>query len=199
MNILALSPHTDDAELGAGGTLARFVEEGHAVAVAALSTGNSETGSNRAEFEAAMDALGVGTYELYSYETREFSAARQHILDRLVMLRARFVPDLVLVPCTAERHQDHGVVTAEAVRAFRDCCMLGYGSLRSHTLPITWLYFVRLEERHLERKLAAVACYRSQADKVYTDATGIRALAQVHGIRVGAEYAEAFEVLKWVV
>ena len=45
MNILALSPHTDDAELGAGGTLARFAEEGHTVTVVAFSTGNRQTGA----------------------------------------------------------------------------------------------------------------------------------------------------------
>jgi LmbE family N-acetylglucosaminyl deacetylase len=30
-NILILSPHTDDAELGCGGGIAKFVEEGHKI------------------------------------------------------------------------------------------------------------------------------------------------------------------------
>ncbi len=36
-NVLILSPHTDDAELGAGGTIARFVEEGKKIHYIAFS------------------------------------------------------------------------------------------------------------------------------------------------------------------
>ena len=66
-------------------------------------------------------------------------------------------------------------------------------------MPVNWSYFTRLEERHMLRKLAAVRAYRSQAAKVYTNETFIDALARVNGVRVGAEYAEGFEVLRWVI
>ncbi|MBL6731310.1 MAG: PIG-L family deacetylase, partial [Bacteroidia bacterium] len=36
--VLILAPHTDDAELGCGGTIARFLEEGKKMYVAAFST-----------------------------------------------------------------------------------------------------------------------------------------------------------------
>ena len=36
--VLILAPHTDDAELGCGGTIARFLEEGKKIYVAAFST-----------------------------------------------------------------------------------------------------------------------------------------------------------------
>ncbi len=42
MNILVLSPHTDDGELGAGGTIARFLEEGSDVHYVAFSAPRPE-------------------------------------------------------------------------------------------------------------------------------------------------------------
>ena len=36
--VIILAPHTDDAELGCGGTIARFLEEGKKMYVAAFST-----------------------------------------------------------------------------------------------------------------------------------------------------------------
>ena len=147
-----------------------------------------------------MGVLGVARYELYDYKTRCFPEARQHILDRLVRMRAQFWPDLVLIPCTTDRHQDHQVITAEALRAFRENVrILGYISPRSHTLPVGVNCFAQLEQRHLDAKLAAIGCYQSQAGKPYLRGAFIRALAHVQGVQCGAEFAEGFEGIRWVI
>ena len=201
MNILALSPHTDDAELGAGGTLARFVEEGHTVVVVAFSTGNGQTGAFRPEFEAAMAILGVQHRGLCDYPTRHFLEHRQSILDRIGHFCSTLQTDLLLVPCTADRHQDHQTITSEAIRAVRylPCSILGYSVTCSYTLPVEQRFFVWLEQRHLDAKLSAVSCYQSQHGKPYTYGDYIRAMARVYGAPIGTKFAEAFEVLRWVV
>ena len=199
--ILALSPHTDDAELGAGASLARFVEEGHTVVVVAFSTGNGKTGALKSEFQAAMLALGVEHQGLFDFPTRHFPEHRQEILDQLVKLVDDLRPGLLLVPCTMDRHQDHNVITAEAIRAARyaPISILGYSTTCSHTLPVELRHYVKLEQRHLDAKLSAISCYQTQQGKVYTRGDYIRAMARVYGAPIGAKFAEAFEVIRWVI
>src|ERR1700733_12626407 len=63
--VLVLAPHTDDAELGCGGTIARLLREGEDVFVAAFSTaeGSLPPGTAptrlRDEFLTAMQSLGI--------------------------------------------------------------------------------------------------------------------------------------------
>ncbi len=58
-------------------------------------------------------------------------------------------------------------------------------------------YFVRLEEHHLHRKLAALAEYASQASRPYMGDLAEKT-ARVRGVQIGARFAEAFEVLRFV-
>ena len=58
--------------------------------------------------------------------------------------------------------------------------------------------YVALEERHVERKVAAVQCYASQHHRRYANEEFIRNLARVHGTNVNREYAEVFQVYRIV-
>ncbi|NIV32863.1 MAG: PIG-L family deacetylase, partial [Anaerolineae bacterium] len=72
--------HTDDVELGAGGTVARLVEEGARVWIAAFSLGNAEG----EEAIAAAERLGVTLLGTGKFPTRRFAEYRQDVLDYLV-------------------------------------------------------------------------------------------------------------------
>ena len=80
--VLVLSAHTDDAEYGAGGTIARLIEEGCFVRMIAFSWCD-----NRAlidEFSKSCETLGVKSYKVFDLPRREFSYMRQKILDILI-------------------------------------------------------------------------------------------------------------------
>jgi N-acetylglucosamine malate deacetylase 1 len=55
-----------------------------------------------------------------------------------------------------------------------------------------------LEERHVERKVAALAKYASQQHRRYADPEYIRNLARMHGTNVNRAYAEVFQVYRVV-
>src|SRR5215471_19145559 len=124
--VLILAPHTDDAELGCGGTVARLLESGAEVSVAAFSTAEeslpagSPAGRLRHEFVRAMALLGVKPEctLVYDYPVRRLSYHRQEVLEELVKLRRQLQPEAVLVPASTDVHQDHQVLHAESVRAF---------------------------------------------------------------------------------
>ena len=198
--VLVLSAHPDDAELGAGGTIARFVRGGAKVRLYRLSKcvetyGETVSGQLLAEGAAAASVLGA-EYEQADFAVRRFSFKRQAVLDALIAQREDFSPDLVIIHSRGERHQDHAVVHAEALRAFR-CSMLAFDLSASNPsfCPQWW---VKLECADLEAKLAALACYQTQAGRPYFAPDYIRGLARVRGVECGSQLSEAFEVIRLV-
>lgn len=194
--VLVLSPHTDDGELGAGGTIARLVEEGAEVRYVAFSTGSA---ADR-EVLAATHILGIPgeRVEILRFPTRRFPEKRQDILDIMIGLRGAFPPDLVLAPAR-HTHQDHAVVRQEAIRAFKHSCVLGYEQSWNDVEGFVPECYFKLKKRHVRAKCEAWACYRSQQERAYAGDEVFWGMAAMRGTAVGVRYAEAFEVVRWVV
>lgn len=203
-----MSPHTDDAELGCGGTMARLLEEGKDVFVAAFSTARqslpagADPNTLKDEFFESMQLLGIPRDNLYiyDYEVRKFSYFRQEVLEDLVKLRRYINPDVVLLPSGSDVHQDHRVLHDEGLRAFKTLTVLGY-ELPWNNITFSAEAFVTLAERHVAAKWRALQMYRSQFElqRNYFSLDFIKGLARVRGVQVGELYAEAFEVvrMKW--
>lgn len=196
MKILALSPHTDDVELGCGASLARWIDEGHEVIVCAFSRGSDETGATMGEFVRATEKLGCVKRGLHPFAARTFPQQRQEILQLLIDGYANW-PSLVIGPPSCSIHQDHQVIAAEMARAFPHCSILAYEELKQNAGQRLG-YYVSVSRACLNRKIAAIACYESQAGRAYTAPAYIEALARVRGMQCGAGFAEAFEVVRWV-
>jgi LmbE family N-acetylglucosaminyl deacetylase len=203
--VLVLAPHTDDGELGCGGTIARLREAGVQVVYAAFSTARQSLPEGlpddtlKHEVVEATARLGIPREDLriFDYEVRKLNYSRQAVLEDMVRIRAGFKPDLVLMPSRHDIHQDHTTVAEEGLRAFKGVTLWGY-ELLWNNLEFTTNCFVRLEERHLERKAAALAEYRSQAGRPYMSSDFILSLARVRGVQIGCGLAECFEVVRTV-
>lgn len=204
--ILVLAPHTDDGELGAGGSIARWVDDGNDVYYVAFSACETiqppERDPNvlRIECSRATEALGVKgeNLSILDFEVRHFARNRQAVLDEMVRLQASLRPDLVLAPSLEDTHQDHGVVAQEARRAFKRTRLLGYEApWNNFRFDVT--AFVPLEERHVERKWNALQKFRSQSDRPYMQREYVDAQARFRGVQAGVGYAEAFQILRWYV
>jgi LmbE family N-acetylglucosaminyl deacetylase len=198
--VLALSPHTDDAELGAGATLARLIGHGSQVHIAAFSTGTEGVGATPEEFGCAMKAIGATTWTLYNFPSRFYPDLRQDILDSIEELLANIQPAVMLCPSLHDTHQDHRTVAMEALRACkRRCSLLSYEMPWNVVAePFTPSFYVKLTEPLLEAKMRALDCYKSQIVKPYMQAEAVYSLARTRGLQCGARYAEAFEVVRWI-
>ena len=198
--VLVVSAHPDDAELGAGGTIARLVNEGATVLIHRLSRCTESLGEDGstallAEATAAAEVLGVQSVQC-DFPVRRFAFKRQAVLDALIAQRDAFQPDLVLTHGMGDRHQDHDVARREVERAFR-CSLLGYEAPTNQRTFSTQL-FIRLAGVDIDTKIAAVKCYASQAHRPYMAEDFNRGLARVRGVQCGATWAEAFEVIRLV-
>lgn len=204
--VLVLAPHTDDGEFGCGGTMARLLAEGAEVHYAAFSSAEkslppgADPGTLLRELKDAMRTLGVRNEWLHvlGYGVRDFPEHRQAILDDLLRLKAAIGPDLVLLPSVNDTHQDHLTVAHEGFRAFKDRTILGY-EIPWNNRTFDTGSFVLLERAHVDAKVRALMCYRSQLDRPYASEGFIRALATTRGTQIGAAFAEAFEVVRWVI
>jgi N-acetylglucosamine malate deacetylase 1 len=204
--ILFLAPHTDDAELGCGGTIAKFVEEGREVHVASFSIAEDSVmagfpkNSLLKEFNRAMQVLGVNKNNLYTnrFKVRNFPEFRQDILEEIVKLRDKINPDIVFVPSPNDIHQDHQVIASEGLRVFKKISILGY-ELPWNNITFETRSFVRLEKEHIQKKIDALKCYETQRHRSYLNEDFITSLARTRGTQFENEYAEAFEVLRYII
>jgi N-acetylglucosamine malate deacetylase 1 len=203
--ILILSPHTDDGELGCGGAIARFAGEGKHITYAALSCCERSVPPEyprdilRTEVKKATGILGIKKEDLllYDFEVRDFPENRQKILDTLIGIRKKVKPDMVFTPSSYDTHQDHMTVMKETLRAFKMCTILGYEQPWNN-ITFNTLSFISLKERHIKTKIDALKAYETQKHRKYLSEEFIRGLARTRGTQIEEEYAEAFEVIRWV-
>jgi LmbE family N-acetylglucosaminyl deacetylase len=202
---LVLAPHTDDGEFGCGGTMARLVETGMDVRYVAFSIATKSLPEGfppdtlAREVREATAEIGIPESGLtvHDFEVRTFPERRQEILELLIALWEEWSPDAVFMPCLRDIHQDHQVIAAEGLRAFKRTTVLGY-EIPWNNFNFDHQAYVGLEERHVERKVAALERYASQQHRNYVNPEYIRSLARTHGINVNRDYAEVFEVYRIV-
>ena len=200
-----LAPHTDDGELGCGGTTARLVEAGCEVRYVAFSIATRSLPPGfppdtlAREVREATTELGIPDSHLtvHDFDVRTFPERRQEILEILVDLWEEWRPDVVFQPSTHDVHQDHGTIAQEGLRAFKRTTLLGY-EIPWNNLDFSYGMYVALEQRHVERKVAALSKYASQQHRRYSDAEYVWNLARTNGINAGREYAECFQVYRVV-
>ncbi len=203
--VLVLAPHTDDGEFGCGATLARLVDGGTDVRYVAFSIATRSLPEGfppdtlAREVREATAELGISEERLdvHDFEVRTFPERRQEILELLIGLWEEWKPDAVLQPSLRDIHQDHQVIAAEGLRAFKRTTILGY-EIPWNNFNFDYQAYFALEKEHVERKVRALAKYESQQHRRYSDPEYIWNVARTHGINVNREYAEVFEVYRVV-
>lgn len=204
--VLVLAPHTDDGELGCGGTINKLKSLGKRVIYVAFSTCEESVPEGfpkdilTHEVRTATKELGIPESDLIllDYKVRYFPANRQEILEEMVRLNRQFAPDLVFCPSSYDIHQDHGTICMEAKRAFKGTTILGYEFIWNN-FQFASQCFIELNEADIERKVAAMEQYQSQSKRLYAKDKLIRGVANYRGLQAQVEYAEAFEVIRLIV
>lgn len=202
-DILVLAPHTDDGELGLGGTISRFIAEKKKVTYVAFSTAEESVPAGfprdilKTEVRNSTAVLGVAPENLiiHNYQVRKLNYARQEILEDLIKLKKANSFDLVFMPSLHDIHQDHTTIAQEGLRAFKNTTILGY-ELIWNNLQFNTQCFIKLEKEHIENKTRALKEYHSQGERDYLKDDFIFSLARSRGVQAGCEYAEAFEVVR---
>lgn len=213
LDYLIVAPHPDDAELGVGGTILLLRSQGARVGVLDLTDGEpTPHGSpeiRRRETEAATALLGLDWRGNLGLTNRALVAdleARRRLAVTLRELR----PRVLFAPYWDDAHPDH-VAASALVDAARFWSKLSKTDMpgEPHYPHRTFYYFtihLRIHPRpsfvldisaHLEEKMAALSCYRSQfiegrSVSPPTVLDDVRDRNRYWGWAIGAAYGEPF-------
>ncbi len=203
--ILVLAPHTDDGEIGCGGLISACVEKGFEIYYIAFSSAqislppDAHKDTLIKEVKAATKVLGIKSENLilFDFPTRSFPQYRQEILEEMINIKNEIKPKLILTPSLNDIHQDHMTITHESVRCFKKQSILCYEEPWNN-ITFSTHCFLPLEKYHVQKKIDALKCYKSQIRRSYLTEESVWALASTRGTQLEGGYAEAFEVIRWM-
>jgi LmbE family N-acetylglucosaminyl deacetylase len=202
LTVLCLGAHSDDIEIGAGGTILSWIESGARVSAhwCVLSAQGPREAEARQSAGAFLEGAIAQVIEVERFRDGYFPSARSDIKDWFEGLKARVDPDVILTHHTDDAHQDHRIVAELTTNTFRDHCVLRYeipkwdGDLGRPNA------YMPLNAAILERKLQLLNDgFASQRSKDWFDPETFRSLARLRGMecRAPERYAEAFHVGKF--
>ncbi|HZZ72838.1 MAG TPA: PIG-L deacetylase family protein [Pirellulales bacterium] len=199
--VLCLGAHSDDIEIGAGGTLLRLLHEQPALHVDWVVFSASEERAAEARHSAAQFLARAATARVVVKNFRDsyFPYQGAEIKEFFEELRRDAQPDLIFTHRRDDAHQDHRLLAELTWCAFRDHLVCEYeipkyeGDLGQPNL------FVPLAQNITERKLEIVtSAFASQQGKPWFTRDTFAALMRLRGVECHAaeRFAEAFYVRK---
>ena len=198
--VLFLGAHPDDIELGCGALLHHIANRTDVLCVTLSDNQKNPSLKNVVkELYESIAVLGVPREKVIVQEfiTRQFPDMRQEILEYMLELRREFKPEIVFTHTRQDIHQDHNVVTEEALRAYRGITVLGYDVVRS-SYGFFPHFLVEVTEEDVEKKLEALSKYGTYHEKYYFDPALLRATMIRHGALAEHPFAEGFDILRIV-
>jgi LmbE family N-acetylglucosaminyl deacetylase len=204
LRILCLGAHSDDIEIGCGGTVLRLLAERagtsvHWVVFSAPGPREQEARSSAAAF---LSQAAASTIWVRSFRESYFPAAWSEIKDFFEEIRASVDPDLVLCHRREDLHQDHRVIAELTWNTFRNHLLLEYEIPKYEGDLGTPNLFVPLSRQHAERKVELLLQhFVSQAGRIWFRPDTFHGLMSVRGVECHAPEgrAEAFHARKIVV
>jgi LmbE family N-acetylglucosaminyl deacetylase len=195
LRVLCLGAHSDDIEIGCGGTVLRLAAAGAQVHWAVFS--GDDHRAEEASRSARLFLGGNAARQLTLHEFRDgfFPAEFADVKDACEVIASRIQPDVVFTHSRHDRHQDHRILSDLAWNTFRDQVLLEYeipkwdGDLGQPNC------YVPLSSAIAQRKVRALMkVFASQRSKGWFDDATFLGLMRLRGVecRAASGYAEAF-------
>ena len=201
--ILCLGAHSDDIEIGAGGTLLKLAErcsdlESWWVVFSAPGPRAEEARRSADEFLSGVPDRHV---RIGSFRESYFPSEWPSIKDWFEEIKAKFDPEVVFTHYRDDRHQDHRVLSELAWNTFRNHLVLEYEILKYDGDLGRPNLFVPLSEKFSGRKVELLLKhFQTQAGKHWFTRDTFEAMHRIRGIECASTTgrAEAFYCRKVV-
>jgi LmbE family N-acetylglucosaminyl deacetylase len=201
LNVLCIGAHSDDIEIGLGGTILGLIAAG--VRLHVHWCVGSAKADRASEAEASASAFLEGAagrrIELAGFDDSYFPAQSRSIKEWLSGIRSQVTPDIVFTHARDDAHQDHREIRQLTWNLFRDHLILEYeipkwdGDLTQPNV------YCALSDKIMAKKIDLLeAHFGTQRSKDWFDAETFRGLARLRGMECRApdRYAEAFHMRK---
>jgi LmbE family N-acetylglucosaminyl deacetylase len=203
LRVLCLGAHSDDIEIGCGGTLLQLSKtrpgpEFRWVVWSAVGARAAEAQLGARKFlgTAARDAV-----RLHEFRDGYFPAEFRAIKDAFEDLAREFQPDIVFTHTRDDRHQDHRVVSDLTWNTFRNHLILEYEVPKWDGDLDRPNFYVAVNRRAANSKTKAILeVFESQRAKDWFSEETFLGLMRLRGMECRATdgYAEAFHSRKIV-
>ena len=203
LRLLCLGAHSDDIEIGCGGTILRIAAEVPGLVVRWIVFSGDERRGTEARNSAAavLEHVSEKQIEVLGFRDGYFPSQSADIKDRFEAVKRDFDPSLILTHCQHDAHQDHRLLAELTFNTFRNHLVLEYeipkydGDLGNPN------FFVPLARAQLQRKIDIISHhFVSQRGRSWFVNETFVAMARLRGIGCNAPegVAEAFYVRKIV-
>ena len=217
--VLVVAPHPDDETLGAGGAIAKYIDEGNDVTVLVIS-GHLPPIYSKKDYELtvkeakqAFNVLGIRKSKFLEIPATLVAYQPAGLLNgQIAEVVNEIEPQIVLMPFP-DRHVDHRVIFESVMVATRPLLkgrgielLATYETLSEthwnapHIEPNFVPNFIVDITHQLKRKIDALACYQSQipAFPGSRSLEAIKALATFRGTQAGFAFGEAYQIVRMI-
>ncbi|PYN38765.1 MAG: PIG-L domain-containing protein [Candidatus Rokuibacteriota bacterium] len=204
LRVLCVGAHSDDIEIGCGGTILRLLSECDDAEVHWVVLGSNGERDGEAVASAERFLAGARKKEILveHFKNSFFPYLGAEIKEFFEKLKMKIAPDIVFTHYRHDLHQDHRLVSELTWNTYRSHLILEYEILKyDGDLGVPNL-FVHLDEAVCQRKIQTLMeCFGTQRDKDWFTPDAFLALLRIRGIesRAPGKYAEAFYCRKVVV
>ncbi len=128
LKILCLGAHSDDIEIGCGGSLLKLIQEYPCISVHWVVFGSSEVRTQEAyeSANALLQSVPDRKVEVKGFRDGYFPYIGADIKDDFEKLKDEVSPDLIFTHYRHDLHQDHRVICDLTWNTFRNHCILEY-------------------------------------------------------------------------
>jgi LmbE family N-acetylglucosaminyl deacetylase len=203
INILCLGAHSDDIEIGCGGTLLRLLAEYDDVRVHWVVLGSSGKRDEEALTSAENFLEDARKKEIIikHFKTSFFPYVGEEIKAFFEDLKTQVSPDIIFTHYRDDLHQDHRLISELTWNTYRNHLILEYEIMKYDGDIGMPNVFVHLDEAICQKKINMIMeCFKTQRDKDWFTADAFLSLLRIRGIesRAPGKYAEGFYCRKVV-
>ena len=197
LSVLCLGAHSDDIEIGAGGTLLGWIAQGVKLEATWCVLG-AEGEREKEAVASANDFLqgaAVSQVETQPFRNSFFPMHGAEIKDWFEKLKARVNPDVILTHRRDDAHQDHREMARHTWNTFRDHLILEYEIPKWDGDMGQPNFYVPLPAAVMQRKVdLLMKHFGTQQARHWFDEETFRGLARLRGMecRASERYAEGF-------
>jgi LmbE family N-acetylglucosaminyl deacetylase len=195
--VLCLGAHSDDIEIGCGGTVLQMLSSRRDVEFfwVVFSSGTQRAREARASAERFLGPTEHKEVIVKDFRESFFPYEGIRIKEFFEELKGRVSPDLIFTHYRHDRHQDHRTLSDFTWNTWRNHLILEYeipkydGDLGSPN------FFVPLAPEICDRKIKYICdAFQTQSNKAWFTEDTFQALLRLRGVECAAEqkYAEAF-------
>ena len=197
LKILCLGAHSDDIEIGCGGTILKLLEENDDVYVYWIVFSAEKKRAKEARESAGKFLINAKQKDIAIKRFKDgfFPYVGGEIKEFFEELKNGFTPDLIFSHYRQDLHQDHRLINELTWNTFRDQLILEYEIIKYDGDIGNPNFFVHLDEQTCQTKIKYILeSFRSQSQRGWFTEDVFYSILRLRGLEANSlsKYAEGF-------